>query len=127
MAITRETKVIDTRGTFTPDDYTAPAQVYVPSSDAISVRNREMHIPKADYENADNETAFSSLLTAIDTEFGTNVLPTLGIDAAETIDLLIEVIFIEYLPEGWVSQKLSYATDVEGVRVVYNVKWEESA
>lgn len=129
MAITREIVV---RSADAPSDYTAPAQTYVPSSLAQQSLGRTIDIAVSGVANADNLTGFNALLTQLDTDFGTNVLPTLGLDATQTIDLLIVVRKVrrggnsDLIVDDTDKDNL-YTSGTESFRVWYDIYHEETA
>ena len=127
MAITRETVV---RSGDAPSDYSAPAQTYTPTSLAQRTLGRSIDIGVSGVTNADNLTGFNALLTQLDTDFGTTVLPTLGLDATQNINLLLVV---RRIMRGGNSELITdpddadnlFKTGTESFRVIYDIYHEE--
>lgn len=127
MAITRETKVTTTKA---PSDYTPAAQVYKPSATASCNRNRTLAIPAATEVDPVNLTGFTNLLTEFDTVFAASVEPTLGLDATQTISMLLQIKNVQRasttdLIGNYEERDELYKTGVDTFIITYDIYFEE--
>jgi hypothetical protein len=133
MAITTELKV-QIKSSDRPSAYTIPAQVFTPSSSAQVRRNEVRFLDQTGIVDATNLTGFTQLLTAIETDFTTNILPELGLDATQTIDILVVIKAIDFGKQAIIEEtngedrgENQYTTSVDGFQVKYDIYIEETA